>query len=234
MTVTLPLPLARLKWKNPETGVDEIYDLHEGAQLTVGRSANNEICIPQQHVSRQHISIEYADGMFMLKDLGSANGTFLNDQLIDQPMPLMAGDKIRLYTPEIDFLAAVPDEMTMHQFMPELAPEAELSVPPSPAGGPPRLIFKSGPQKDDVVNLTIDDVKFGRATLNHSWEIGIQDGSVSRPHARLARIKGVWTLYDLGSANGTRVNNENITDEGKALTDGDVLTFGQTFILFRL
>lgn len=223
-------PIARLRWTHPETGADEVFDLHEGAQLTIGRAASNQISVPHQHVSRQHAQIEYRDGMFLISDLGSANGTFLNDELLTQALPLMAGDTIRLYTPEISFVAVTTDETSEHRIPVTLTPSDET---PSAMVGTPRLIFLSGPQKDEIVKLTLDDLKIGRATLNHTWEIGIQDSSVSRPHARLARVENAWVLYDLGSANGTRVNSVGITEKGKMLADGDVLTVGQTMIQFR-
>lgn len=227
---TRPLPIARLKWLHPETGMEEVFDLHEGAQLTIGRAATNGICLPHHHVSRQHASLEYRDGMFVLNDMGSANGTFLNDQLVNTPTPLMAGDRIRLYTPEIEFVAVTSDETSQHRIPITLVPTDET---PSAIVGTPRLIFLSGPQKDEIVKLTLDDLKIGRATLNHTWEIGIQDSSVSRPHARLACVSGAWVLYDLGSANGTRVNSVTVTEKGKVLSDGDVLTIGQTMVQFR-
>lgn len=229
-SATRPLPLARLKWKHPETAEDESFDLYEGIQLTIGRSSTNQICLPHQHVSRQHASIEYRDGMFMLSDMNSANGTFLNDQIVQSPMPLMAGDKIRLYTPELDFVAVLSDDTAHFNIPVTLAPSDDT---PGGLAGTPRLIFLSGPQKDETVKLTLDDLKLGRATINHNWEIGIQDSSVSRPHARLTRTEGAWVVYDLGSANGTRVNSVAVNEKGKALSDGDVLTLGQTMIQFR-
>lgn len=224
-------PIARLKWTHPETGADEAFDLHEGSTLTIGRAANNSICVPHQHVSRQHVTIEYQDGMFILRDLGSANGTFLNGDPIREPTPLMAGDVIRLYTPELQFVAVETEQTAQHRIPVALHPTDET---PSTIAGVPRLIFMSGPQKDEIVKLTLDDLKLGRATLNHTWEIGIQDSSVSRPHARMTHTNGAWIVYDLGSANGTRVNSVNVTEKGKVLTDGDVLTVGQTMIQFRI
>lgn len=210
---TQPLPIALLRWHDPETGDEHSTDLYEGARLTIGRAATNEICIPQHHVSRQHAQIEYQDGMFLLTDLGSANGTFLNDQLITTPTPLMAGDRIRLYTPELDFVAITSDETTQNRISNSLA-----AVNDSGIIGVPRLIFLSGPQKDDTVILSMEEIRIGRATHNHNWEIGIQDPSVSRPHARLTRIDNAWVVYDLGSSNGTQVNSVKITEKGKVLS----------------
>jgi pSer/pThr/pTyr-binding forkhead associated (FHA) protein len=49
----------------------------------------------------------------------------------------------------------------------------------------------------------------------------------------MTRVDSAWIVYDLGSANGTRVNSVNVTEKGKVLADGDVLTLGQTMIQFR-
>ena len=42
----------------------------------------NDIQIAEQHVSRQHAVIQYRDGFFMINDLASSNGTFVNDQAV--------------------------------------------------------------------------------------------------------------------------------------------------------
>jgi pSer/pThr/pTyr-binding forkhead associated (FHA) protein len=42
-----------------------------------------------------------------------------------------------------------------------------------------------------------------------------------------------WVIYDLGSANGTLVNNSPLSEKGRELHDGDVVTIGSTVILFR-
>jgi DNA-binding NtrC family response regulator/pSer/pThr/pTyr-binding forkhead associated (FHA) protein len=57
-------------------------------------------------------------------------------------------------------------------------------------------------------------------------DVCIDDASVSRAHARLARgSAGAWIL-DLGSRNGTFVNDERVGPEGAPVAAGDVLRFG--------
>ncbi len=51
---------------------------------------------------------------------------------------------------------------------------------------------------------------------------------MSRPHARIDLIDTAWVIYDLGSANGTRVNGTPVTEKGRVLHDGDTITFGST------
>ncbi len=88
-----PLALAKITWKHPQTGVVQEFVLTEGATATIGRQAGNDICIPEQHVSRQHAVINYRDGIFMITDLGSANGTLVNNVMIyEKGRPLRDGD----------------------------------------------------------------------------------------------------------------------------------------------
>ncbi len=96
--------LAKITWYHPDTGEKQEYILMEGATVSIGRSSNNDIAIPEQHVSRQHAVINYRDGIFMLTDLNSANGTFVNDAQLSEPFPLASGDEIRLYVPMLVLL----------------------------------------------------------------------------------------------------------------------------------
>lgn len=221
-----PSKLAKLSWKHPETGILNEHVLVEGATATIGRSANNDICIPDRHVSRQHAVITYRDGIFMVSDLGSANGTFVNDQQISEPFPLFAGDVIRLFMPTVTFASATEEESRNAAAMGTLITSTFHT-------GKAQLVITSGPQEGQTIPLLLQEVTIGRATSNATWEIGLQDPSVSRPHARMERKEKDWMLYDLGSSNGTYINEVQVTgDEGKKLTDGDAITFGTTMVLF--
>ncbi|MEQ8673972.1 MAG: FHA domain-containing protein [Aggregatilineales bacterium] len=221
------LLLAKVTWADPTSGVIQEHILAEGATATIGRSSSNDICIPEHHVSRQHAVINYRDGIFMITDLGSANGTFINDEKIDEPFPLFSGDQIRLFVPLLSFSAAVSDEDRQR------AQESGTLITKSIHTGKGKLIITSGQQEGQVIPLIIEEVSIGRATSNATWEIGLQDASVSRPHAKLVRNDDTWMVHDMGSSNGTRVNNTLITEQGRALRDGDIITIGTTLILYR-
>ena len=66
-----------------------------------------------------------------------------------------------------------------------------------------------------------------RSDLALTW-----DDEVSRRHAHIAPTEDGWTLVDDGSRNGSHVNGERIA-EPAALSDGDVLRFGDTTVQFR-
>lgn len=63
----------------------------------IGRGAQCEIVIPGTHLSRQHAEFELHDGQLKIRDLGSANGSFVNDNRIEanQPVRLVPGDRLR-------------------------------------------------------------------------------------------------------------------------------------------
>ena len=227
-----PLALAKIAWTDLSTGALQEYVLLEGATATIGRSGVNDICIPERHVSRRHAVINYRDGIFMISDLGSANGTFVNDQRLVDPFPLASGDAIRLFVPELSFSAVVSAEE--HQ----AASTHGTLIVPAGAGGRPHLYVTSGPQEGAEFFLTAEAMSIGRATASAAWDISLQDRAVSRPHARLEQVPDAddaWQIVDLGSANGTLINGVPLVkDEGRTLKDGDVLTIGETMLLFRM
>lgn len=218
--------LAKITWINPETDERQDFTLAEGATASIGRLETNDICIREQHVSRQHAVINYREGIFMITDLGSANGVYVNDRRINEPFPLANGDVIRLYVPEFHFTALLTDADRQPT-------EHGTFIGAITNSGKGRLIITNGTQEGNSIPLMLRKVTVGRATSNSDWEIGLQDPSVSRPHARFELVDNNWILFDLGSANGTSVNGTPINEKGRALHDGDVISFGATMSLFR-
>jgi pSer/pThr/pTyr-binding forkhead associated (FHA) protein len=64
-------------------------------RITIGRRADNHVPLPADNISRQHVAIERREGRYFVCDLGSANGTYLNDQRIDSAQ-LNDGDRLRV------------------------------------------------------------------------------------------------------------------------------------------
>ncbi len=78
-----------------EDGLREEFRLKEEQPLTIGRSQDADIAVADVKVSRIHCGIRFSDGNFILKDLGSRNGTYLNEKKIDSAM-VKVGDRIRI------------------------------------------------------------------------------------------------------------------------------------------
>ena len=227
MTPDSAQALAKVTWVDPESGDPREFVLVEGATATIGRLDENDICIREGHVSRQHAVINYQDGIFTLTDMGSANGTFVNDQKLDQAFPLAAGDVIRLFVPTLTFSAVA----TASDALAASEPATMISATKSFSS---RLTITSGPQEGESIPLLTRRVMVGRAAPGSDWQVSLNDPSVSRPHARLELSEdNSWVVFDLGSANGTLVNGAALSEKGRALSDGDVVTFGSTIALFR-
>jgi hypothetical protein len=74
----------------------------ESTLLTIGRGLNNDIILEDTRVSRHHAQLRYRARRFWLADLGSTNGTYINDQQVaDQA--LRDGDVISLGGLELTF-----------------------------------------------------------------------------------------------------------------------------------
>jgi serine phosphatase RsbU (regulator of sigma subunit)/pSer/pThr/pTyr-binding forkhead associated (FHA) protein len=80
--------------------------LLEGTSISIGRASDCSIPIKDRYLSRRHAEIIAVGKQWVLKDLGSANGTYLNGSRVDADIPLKAGDRIRLGDTELVFETA--------------------------------------------------------------------------------------------------------------------------------
>jgi hypothetical protein len=68
-----------------------------GAEVTVGRAGGCAISLPEDtFVSSLHARVYAADGQVMVEDLGSTNGTFVNQARVTSTMPLGKGDRLKV------------------------------------------------------------------------------------------------------------------------------------------
>jgi len=70
--------------------------LVEGEKFAIGRTPDNDLQIPISNLSRQHAQIQRFADVFVVSDLGSSNGTSLNDENLEKPIALKDGDRLNL------------------------------------------------------------------------------------------------------------------------------------------
>ena len=92
-----------------EEGPEAGKEFRMARSNVLGRSADNDISLPDDTVSAQHANITFRKGQWWLEDLGSKNGTFLNQAPIEQPLVISSGDKISLGSVHLAFKAGLPD-----------------------------------------------------------------------------------------------------------------------------
>ena len=72
-------------------------------RITIGRSARNDVCVPDPFASRVHAEVRREGDQYLLQDLGSANGTYYNGSKLEQPIALTHGGRIQIGETEIIF-----------------------------------------------------------------------------------------------------------------------------------
>jgi FHA domain len=72
------------------------------ASMTIGRGADCELRIDDTYASNQHARLFGRNGSWYVEDLGSTNGTFVNDQKLAAPAQVQPGDKIRVGTTTLE------------------------------------------------------------------------------------------------------------------------------------
>ena len=70
------------------------FDLN--GELTVGRAAGCQVALEDNYVSQLHARVFARDGTVWVEDLGSTNGTYLNDQRVSAPLAVRRGDQLKV------------------------------------------------------------------------------------------------------------------------------------------
>jgi ABC-type multidrug transport system ATPase subunit len=171
--------------------------------ITIGRDPASNIVIDDQEVSRNHAKIERKPDGYEIKDLGSTNGLTFESKRIDHK-ELASGDVIKItgnITLSFSFPSKVPAPVSYH--------EQKLKQE--------RLVIKG--EKSLIL---------GRDT---SCDVVLDHPIISRKHARIYRSDSVYYIEDLGSTNGTIVNDTHITRPQK-LASGDTIYIGPIKLIF--
>jgi sigma-B regulation protein RsbU (phosphoserine phosphatase) len=95
--------------------------------ITLGRASECTIPIKDRYLSRHHAEIIPGDQGWVLKDCGSANGTFLNGSRVDRDYALKSGDRIKLGDTEIVFQADISTDRIVS--IPDSHVSATISIP---------------------------------------------------------------------------------------------------------
>lgn len=93
-------------------------------RITIGRSARNDLCIPDPFASRVHAEVRREGDQYFLQDLGSANGTLYNGMNVDGTIALNPGGRIQIGETEIVF-----DDGSLSTMGATMITEATDSVP---------------------------------------------------------------------------------------------------------
>src|SRR6478752_5358055 len=108
-----------------EKGGEQRRLVFSKAEVTIGRVQGNDIALPKGNVSKRHARIVLKDGKFIIVDLKSTNGSYVNGRKITSPLVVKESDKIYIG----DFIMGVEEGANGD---PAGAGGVDMSVPPVP------------------------------------------------------------------------------------------------------
>jgi len=100
--------------------IGQVYEL-TGDVTTIGRSDGVDLVVSDSSISRKHATITREEKGFFLSDLGSTNGSFVNKESVDKPLPLAEGDKVALGHVVFKFTYQDADDTEYHSMLRNMA-----------------------------------------------------------------------------------------------------------------
>jgi len=191
--------------------------------MSIGRARDNDIVIENLSVSRNHVRIRRSDKKYILTDLNSANGTFVNNVRVNK-IELFDGDVITVGKHTIQFEnKKISDEQLITD---AFGAERTMIVDRTPSA---RLVIEKGKQRGQEFRIIKDETYIGRSSDN---DICLHDWFVSKKHAMIFKQGANFFIKDLKSWRGSMLNGK-FTREA-SLKDGDTLQFGSTSMNFYI
>ncbi|HLV19846.1 MAG TPA: FHA domain-containing protein [Polyangiaceae bacterium] len=172
-------------------------------EYTIGRAEDNAIRLTERNISRKHAGLRKGGDRWLLTDVQSYNGCYINGTRVSDPAQLEHGDLIQLG----DYRLTVVDEAMQAVAAPNASESATIPAVPrseSLLGQPDRLVMLIGPAPGAEFALGPERLVIGRG---EECDIAINHSSVSRVHAEVQPFgDGRYEIVDRGSANGVRIN----------------------------
>ncbi len=235
------MPILSLKFK--ETAIGE-YQLQKGLSLTIGRRRNNDVVIENLAVSGHHAKIDSVGDNFVLIDLQSKNGSFVNEKIINSHW-LKNGDVINIgkhslvfsYTEEDQINNSGSDKIEKTMVMDTIQyrsmmkkSKPDMSQPPaghnggSMSGG---LAFLSGGR--GKIKLSRNITKIGKDPQSDIVIKGMWVGKTAVTISK--RPDGFYLSYVSGMAK-PKINDKTVK-HASILSDLDIIEIGSTKLQFH-
>ncbi|MFP4031775.1 MAG: FHA domain-containing protein [Thermodesulfobacteriota bacterium] len=218
------MPTLTLRFKKDEKKLGE-YPLEKGRSLSIGRLEDNDIVIENLAVSGHHAKVDSVGDKYLLTDLNSKNGTFVNEQQITSPHWLQHGDVVIIgkhylifsYSPGERPDAAAGDVqetmvMDTEAYRKMKAARQAASPPPASGGGKEAeplgvLSFLAGGEGE--VELAKKLTKIGK---NASSDIVVSGLTMGQTAATISKRPNGYYLSYVGGMAKPRVNGETVKD----------------------
>ena len=185
----------------------------------IGRQEGCDVVLASASVSRQHARIFVDQGRCYVEDLGSANGVLVDGQRVVKQRDLGTASQLRVgeYYLYLEYTRPEQNRANVLQ---------TLFI--SDENGSHKLVRINDGFAGEEFSLSESENTIGRTDDNF---ILLSDTSISRHHAKVMRQGDVYTVMDLGSSNGSRVNGK-LLKMPHTLVPGDRVHFGNIEFVF--
>ncbi|MBW2481994.1 MAG: FHA domain-containing protein [Deltaproteobacteria bacterium] len=234
------MPTLKLVFKNKTL---ENYPLQKGYPLTIGRKRNNDVIIENLAVSSHHAKIDSVGDGFVLIDLQSKNGSFVNGKLVDshwlKPEDIISIGKHTLvfsYSEDEEQQDDGTEEIEKTMIMDTSDYRSMVTKSKDEAAQPPAKTKKP----DTVAILRFVDggsgkykcrtsvIKIGR---HPESDIVVKGFGIGRTAATISRRPDGFYLSYIGGMSRPKVNSKKVKDD-KILHDNDIIQIGKTKLRF--
>ena len=193
---------------------------------TIGRAEENTVRLTERNISRRHARLTKPGERWLLLDLTSYNGCYVNGQRVSEKHEIVHGDLVQLG----DYRLQVLDDSIIDP----VSFDKAVTMPAAPRsqallGQPDRLVMVVGPTVGAEFPLTQDQpLVLGRG---EECDVSVNHPSVSRVHAEIQPLgDGRYEIVDRESANGVRVNGVELP---RSLLDArDMIELGDVILKF--
>lgn len=205
-------------------------------EITIGRQEGNTIRLTERNVSRRHARLvragTQASPTVLVEDLDSYNGIRLNGDRVAGKCTMRPADLLQIG----DYSLALKTEEVTDADLGSLSAAAAADEPPPPPVDPRlpeeergRFVVVSSNLAGNEYALDRREVIIGRTDADEN-DVVIAHRSISRHHAKIIHRDGTFTIIDLASSNGVKVNGEAF---GTAtLVNGDIIELGHVKLRF--
>ena len=195
------------------------FKLNEASAIVIGRADSCDVSFPTvQNISSQHAQlIQDENNNLYVVDLGSTNGTFINNRKIEKGVQYPFSEKDSVSFASVDSLQLVfnPDSFALKQ-----------------AQKPNSIPNTNNLDSTDIIDKFRNKSKItlGRSKENDVW---LDHAVVSKFHATIeSKGNNVYILTDEGSLNGTYLNGKRISGSEK-VTESDTIIIGRFKLSLR-
>lgn len=201
----------------------DTFEFEQDETVTIGRAQECDITLPNTKVSRRHVQLYHEANRWQVRDLGSMNGTTLNEQTVEPNATVVLSNGDRLILGDLELVLSY--EPIDHPDRPVTEPLPNLDRERCE----PYAIRIEGPSQPPRIFRTHQSIaEIGRSS---DADIIIQEGYISRQHARLTMRKNQLFIEQRRDQARVYVNGKQVT-QPQAVYPQDQIFIGSYNLIY--